>query len=569
MPMISINWFSGAGNAEFGLARVPLLACMYQYIQAAQGGGGLPRQNRWTMLGQYLIRRRPCMKRLLPALTFLLLSYFVSGALSMKLAVTGGYASPIFLPAGIALAFTLVLSYRSLFVVWLGSFALNLWVPPQPHHDSILLAAGIAIGATIQAGLGCYLVRLRVHKVLQLRPGMDSLWLLLVGGPIACLVSASVGTGALLFFDAITPVQYFTQWWVWWVGDTIGVLIVTPLLLMFWPGVDSDLRSKRVAVIGVVAFALSCVAVMVYAVNKQEAERIEQDFIRRANVVHGQLQSQMSGYEDYLNAIARFVEVTPDLDGYRFRAYVKDLYLRYPGLTGMSWLPLVTLAERYDFESDARTTYGESYAIRELDGHQQLVVAGVREQYFPVLFIEPLERNKAALGLDISSEPVRRRTLEKASLKDAKLIVSPLLALVQLSDGNGQILVRAIHGADASLRGHVSAIFSLRSLTATALQTAHDEGVTFAVNYQSDDGEAEMLEWNEPASRYAPGSLQTRYHWQWAGREYWMQAKPTAAFMAGVTSWRVWVMFASGLLLASVLEGFLLALPGKIKEAMA
>jgi integral membrane sensor domain MASE1 len=86
----------------------------------------------------------------------------VSGIMALKLAVPPGYASPIWPPAGIALAALMLWGRSMLPAIWLGSLTLNLWLgtatgnPPSPAE--IAAAALIATGSTLQAVVASWLV---------------------------------------------------------------------------------------------------------------------------------------------------------------------------------------------------------------------------------------------------------------------------------------------------------------------------------------------------------------------------------------------------------------------------
>jgi hypothetical protein len=60
--------------------------------------------------------------------TALPLAYIVSGRLRLLLAAPPGYATPVFLPAGIAVTATFVAGATALPGTFLGSFLLNLWI---------------------------------------------------------------------------------------------------------------------------------------------------------------------------------------------------------------------------------------------------------------------------------------------------------------------------------------------------------------------------------------------------------------------------------------------------------
>ena len=40
--------------------------------------------------------------------------------------------------------------------------------------------------------------------------------------------------------------------------------------------------------------------------------------------------------------------------------------------------------------------------------------AGIREEYFPVYYVEPRRGNEAAIGYDLASNPTRKQALDQA-----------------------------------------------------------------------------------------------------------------------------------------------------------
>ena len=62
----------------------------------------------------------------------------------------------------------------------------------------LLVPAAIGLGAAAQAAVGAWLIRRFVRRPLTLTEAGDVLRFFALGAPVACLVSASVGTLALL-----------------------------------------------------------------------------------------------------------------------------------------------------------------------------------------------------------------------------------------------------------------------------------------------------------------------------------------------------------------------------------
>src|SRR6185369_14383764 len=151
-------------------------------------------------------------------------AYFGTGKLALLLAIPPGFAAAIWPPSGIALAALLLLGSRAWPGVFLGSLLVNLSTTSPP------VAAAIAVGATVQASLGAFLIRKFVGPSLELLRGRDISKFLLLGGPASCIVSPTVGAAMLYFRHVVQIREVPFTWFTWWVGDVIGVAVVAPLV---------------------------------------------------------------------------------------------------------------------------------------------------------------------------------------------------------------------------------------------------------------------------------------------------------------------------------------------------
>ena len=93
----------------------------------------------------------------------LTVGYIATGKLALLLAVPPGYASPIFPPAGIAVAAMLITGRATLPWTFLGSFLLNVWTASSVGRGSAAVslasAAVIASASAVQAAIGGAVLR--------------------------------------------------------------------------------------------------------------------------------------------------------------------------------------------------------------------------------------------------------------------------------------------------------------------------------------------------------------------------------------------------------------------------
>ena len=114
-----------------------------------------------------------------------------------------------------------------------------------------------------------------------------------------------------------------------------------------------------------------------------------------------------------------------------FRAYVDRLALpeKYPGLLGIGYSARFEAAEREALEERMRRQGHEGFRAWP---------EGARDELHAILFLEPLdERNRAAIGYDMFTQPVRRAAMERARDLGAAS-ASGVVSLVQEIDARKQ-----------------------------------------------------------------------------------------------------------------------------------
>jgi integral membrane sensor domain MASE1 len=161
--------------------------------------------------------------------------YYAAGRLGLlwNLAVQGAVFTPIWPPTGIAVASLLVFGLR----VWPG-IALGVLLVIT-HLTSLKPEVLGNLAGNTAAPVCAYLMLRAVGFRTDLSRLRDGLALVFLGALTSMLISATVGVGMLVITDRLHTHSFWGVWLAWWVGDAMGVLIVTPLLLWLrqgrWP----------------------------------------------------------------------------------------------------------------------------------------------------------------------------------------------------------------------------------------------------------------------------------------------------------------------------------------------
>jgi len=150
-----------------------------------------------------------------------------------------GVISIVWLPAGLALSVLLSGGNSYACGVFLGALAVNVIT-----INSFGMAVAVAAGNTLEALLGALLVKRYVTFNNTFLSTQNYLQLLIVGA-IASVTAALLGTATLVFSGFLSGETFFRYLTYWWRGDTLGIVLMTPMLLVWRQAPDDWLRPKR------------------------------------------------------------------------------------------------------------------------------------------------------------------------------------------------------------------------------------------------------------------------------------------------------------------------------------
>ncbi|MGW3121512.1 MASE1 domain-containing protein [Streptomyces sp. NPDC001107] len=156
--------------------------------------------------------------------------YFAAGRLGLlrQLVVEGAVVTPIWPPTGVAVACLLLFGLR----IWPG-IALGALLVVMSISSVQPAVAGTLVGNTAAPVCAYYLLR-RVGFRTDLARLRDGFALVFLAALTATLISATAGAGLLVLTGKLATDGFWLVWSAWWAGDAMGVLIVTPVLLVLY-----------------------------------------------------------------------------------------------------------------------------------------------------------------------------------------------------------------------------------------------------------------------------------------------------------------------------------------------
>ena len=265
----------------------------------------------------------------------------------------------------------------------------------------------------------------------------------------------------------------------------------------------------------------------------EQAEKLHVSILRSMEVIHSVASLYLAE-----NGIAR----------QQFHDFVQQTLARQPEVQALEWAPLVGASQRAAFEAMATAEGLPGFAIREKGAGERLQPAGQRAEYAPVYYIEPFEKNSAALGFDLRSDAERRQSMDRARDSAEPAATAPIQLVQGPENESGFLVLLPVYAGGVPhgegerrqrLAGFAVVVFRVNDLVQTEFSALANKGITACL---FDDSPAGQLIYGDRLTG-APDKV-----WMEVGGRHWvMEFAPNAEFMAAQSHLQSWLVLASGL----------------------
>lgn len=505
------------------------------------------------------------------------LLYAAVGAVALLLAGPPGYASPLYPPSGIALVAVLVYGRAALPGVLFGAFAVNSGLGVlrgATGTAAMVLPMLIGAGAALQAWAGATLVRRHVAQPLVLNAPRDILRFSLLGALVACTISPSVATPALLATGALTADAALANWVTWWVGDTMGVLIGAPLALTLVGRPRADWLPRRRTLGLPLLLALALLAAGMAEFNRLDRQRVEAGFERDADRIAADAQARLGGAVHALQALhgaarARGVLTQEALHQVSLWWLARPMQLQAAGYSER--VPLERLAA---YEAAARAADEPAFRVFDRDDGSARAADGA---VLALRHIEPPAGNAGAVGVNALSIPAARRAI-LATRDSGEPATSAGFRLTQSAgDETGVVIYQALYSGEptadaaarrAAFRGVVFVTLRVDAALADIMAPARhlrwclvdpEPGVQRPRLAGAAGCETDQLDAGPRADR----TLQARRALLLGGRPVELRIAAHEALLPGPQREAAWLLSIAGLAAAAMLGALLLTVTGQ------
>ena len=506
------------------------------------------------------------------------LGYALAGIAALPLAIPPGYSTPLYPAAGVALASVLLFGRRMLPAVLIGSMCVNLLLALQrgPFRPEMLaVPMAIATGAALQAFVGGMLVGRHVKQPLTLSEPRD-IAAFLVAGMLSCLINPAISNLALWTVGSVPPDELPLSAATWWVGDLLGVLIATPIILTLLGRPRDAWAPRRLSVGVTLALVTLLLALGIRQIVHWNAERLQTAFDHDAanavQALHAQLREPLQALEALNGVFMASETVTSSEMRLATRAWLG------PGrLQAMTWTERVQRGDLPAFEASVRAEPGmERFKAfdRKDAGRTPPVPGWPGDDMLVVRYIEPQKGNAAAVGVNVMSIAAARLAIERTRDTGLPAASAGFRLTQQAANENqlGVVVYQAVYAPldppagrrAAAMRGTVSVVMRMGDqLQALAPQLPAYLALCLV---DVSPGESPRRLAGAPDCEARKGKLQMVREMPFAGRQWQVRVMPAPGMLPMAHSADVWLFALVGLFSTAMLGGFLLTVTGRTRR---
>lgn len=357
--------------------------------------------------------------------------YFFLGLSGHILAIPPSNAGAFWPPAGVALASLLLLGLRIWPGVFIGNFCISAWTWGLQSPE-LFLCLATATGATLAAVTGTVLIKRWVGFPTTLIEDRDIILFNLLGGPVACLIPATVGICGLVICGRIAPGEISGNWVSWWVADTIGVLVFTPLMLIAFAQPRSIWRKRTISVgMPLLLIFILVVGLFFYIRQLEQQQRYDQ-FKNQSATLSQALKNRIENDLHAINSVKNFFIGSRQVEQDEFLLFTLQMLSIYHEISTISWIS-------FDKNGNSHLTFSSvlNFDVDNTDLRQHLPID------LNKLAKEP-DQNLASYYLFIDNGLLTVLTPVFTQTETERFLRGALLSTVSLND----LVIRAFNTLD-------------------------------------------------------------------------------------------------------------------------
>ena len=363
----------------------------------------------------------------------------------------------------------------------------------------------------------------------------------------------------------ITSDQYVSNWSSWWIGDTVGALVLTPVIVIGLQRKEHISTHRRLTIILPLLVVFSLIITFFSMIKQSEQKASQLRFEQRTSSLTMAIQKKQ--LDDVFNTLYAFkgLYTASEFVGLdEFKQFASHPIEHVPGLYALAFNEYVSHTKRNNFVEyiDQQDIH---YTIKSLNGKPQWA-----DQAYSVIvhYLIPDNEHKAVLGLDLMSEQRRRHAIQTAldnnqiavtsqvQLFHARQLINAFIAFMPIYKNGTDISNKAKR--QAHITGFVSVVFRLEDIIDAALDEVQRSGIRLTIRDTHDTHNTILYKEQETLP-----VLEEHYYFDVSGKSWIISFSPSQAYLDSEKNWSTWIILIGGLLFSALLCALLLLITGR------
>ncbi len=216
-------------------------------------------------------------------------------------------------------------------------------------------------------------------------------------------------------------------------------------------GSKEDKATSTVMMIGAVL-----IGIVLFLSETAVMQKSDETLKRNFEFATTELEDRYSGYVKQLKTASYLLLSAPDISSSTWESFAKDVahHDRYPAMINLGWINSVKTSDIASFESKMSRFHGRDtkvHSVKNADGGD-----GIHR--FVIFNVAPVEQNRSAIGLELSSEKNRRNAILRAESTGEPAFTGPIRLVQDPKQRPGMLLI--IHSHSDKLTGETYFVYA-------------------------------------------------------------------------------------------------------------
>ena len=504
----------------------------------------------------------------------LIVAYYISAHFTLSLSLPPNGVTPLWVPAGIAMGAILVWGYRLLPAVFIGDFVIGVELVGLQDTTSFFICILFGLQAAVHAGMGLWLLKKFSIWPDRLIRDTNIFKFFLLTAVIPIFIPTLVFILIELMIGIIPVEQFLSTLFMWWGGGVMGVVLFTPLVLIFFAEPKKHWRTRFLLVALPLSSLIIVLVFFLHHFKQNEHLNMTEQFEKQATLAHGFITSELLLHKSFSQSITAYFQNSNEVKQQEFDGLLDDLSIIHDDVLSVEWVEYLKHEDRTDFEQQS------GYPVIEIDNNnKKIVTAKKRQDYYVIKYSRLLHDypinmtpSLSFIGLDVCADESQAQKCDLMSLTRESVLMDPSflhgeqLLIPEVS--NFLVYVSPVFDSNNHLTGMIRQIVEYKDLINNLITSNEKKWIEVTIRNLSDDHE--LFSSFSSNNRYIVTkdieALKYEHVIEFGGEQWKVEYVPSQLFIDTYSRWTLYWIMTFSLIVLSLISVFLLSMTGRVQQ---